>query len=35
MPDSGDKTNTEQNWDGAQIFLTPKTIFLIMQSCSF
>lgn len=26
MPDSGDKANTEQNWDGAQIFLTPKTI---------
>lgn len=27
MPDSGDKANMEQNWDGAQI-LTPKTIFL-------
>ena len=28
MPDSGDKANMEQNWDGTQVFLTSKPIFL-------
>lgn len=28
MPYSGDKANMKQNWDGTQIFLTPKPIFL-------
>lgn len=28
MLDSGDKANMEQNWDGCQVFLIPKLIFL-------